>query len=287
MRRWLLMLLIVGQVKAQETKIAELLLEGCRVTDQKKVLEAINFQPGMPYDKEQLQKALMGLGLFESVSLKTTSATPQALQVTAKVRERDLPVPLTEAAACALSPIAFARQRLSLYMPSMLPLERDGDFTVGFLPLFAFPEGMPTGWETMQALMAPLEKKAWVQKALKVADEKAAREKLMTELEQHLRKFPKDDWARFTFTYLLMVQGRHEGSERQVTTLLARSPEFHPAYAARLHLALFRLLAYLQERKALRFSPPPSPLPPSDPASPGIVRWAIDDGASHFRHLPD
>jgi cell division septal protein FtsQ len=43
--RWLLVLLIVGQVAAQEMRIAELQLEGCRVTDPQKVLSAIGFQP--------------------------------------------------------------------------------------------------------------------------------------------------------------------------------------------------------------------------------------------------
>ncbi|MFA0734025.1 MAG: hypothetical protein OGMRLDGQ_000525, partial [Candidatus Fervidibacter sp.] len=99
MRCWLLvLLLIVGQAMAQELKIAGLQLEGCRVTDPQKVLAAIGFQPGMPYDAERLQKALIDLGLFESVTLETTETT-QGVQVTAKVRERTYPVPTTEAAA--------------------------------------------------------------------------------------------------------------------------------------------------------------------------------------------
>jgi outer membrane translocation and assembly module TamA len=108
----LVLLLIVGQAMAQELKIAGLQLEGCRVTDPQKVLAAIGFQPGMPYDAERLQKALMDLGLFESVTLETTETT-QGVQVTVKVREKTHPAPTTEDAARALNPIAVARRWLS------------------------------------------------------------------------------------------------------------------------------------------------------------------------------
>jgi hypothetical protein len=134
MRCWLLvLLLIVGQAVAQELKIAGLQLEGCQVTDPQKVLAAIGFQPGMPYDAERLQKALMDLGLFESVTLETTE-TPQGVQVTAKVRERTYPIPTTEAAARALNPIAVARWwLLTQQKPSFLPIEQDGQISLGFL----------------------------------------------------------------------------------------------------------------------------------------------------------
>ena len=78
MWRWLLVLLIVGQVAAQAMRIAELQLEGCRVTDPQKVLTAIGFQPGMPYDAERLQKALMDLGLFESDIRNNPNASGRA-----------------------------------------------------------------------------------------------------------------------------------------------------------------------------------------------------------------
>jgi len=95
--------LIVGQAAAQEARITELQLEGCRVTEPQKVLAAIGFQPGMPYDAERLQKALMDLGLFESVTLETTQI-PQGVRVTAKVQEKTHPAPKTEEAARALNP---------------------------------------------------------------------------------------------------------------------------------------------------------------------------------------
>jgi tetratricopeptide (TPR) repeat protein len=282
MRCWLLvLLLIVGQAVAQELKIVGLQLEGCRVTDPQKVLAAIGFQPGMPYDAERLQKALMDLGLFESVTLETTE-TPQGVQVTAKVRERTYPVPTTEAAARALNPIAVARWwLLTQQKPSLLPIEQDGQISLGFL---RFKD------EALRALMASMGDNAWVQKALKAANDKTASERLMAELRQRLQKTPNDAWARFSLAYLLIAQARYDEADQQVSTLLARQPDFHLAYVLRLFSAFLRFAAFLKDRTEGQFKvsfPSDFPLPPPDPASPGIVRWAIDEGVAHFRRLPD
>jgi tetratricopeptide (TPR) repeat protein len=282
MRCWLLvLLLIVGQAMAQELKIAGLQLEGCRVTDPQKVLAAIGFQPGMPYDAERLQKALMDLGLFESVTLETTETT-QGVQVTAKVRERTYPVPTTEAAARALNPIAVARRWLSSQLS--LPLS-EGEKGIS-LGVFRFN----TTLEIDKTLFF-VGDNAWIQKALKAADDKTARERLIAQLRQHLQKTPDDAWARFALAYLLMVQGHHDEADQQISTLLARQPNFHPVYVLRLFSAFLRLAAFLEDRMRKRVAEvllsSDFPLPPPDPASPGIVRWAIDEGVTHFRRLPD
>lgn len=186
MWRWLLVLLIVGQVAAQEMRIAELQLEGCRVTDPQKVLAAIGFQPGMPYDAERLQKALMDLGLFESVTLETTQ-TPQGVQVTVKVQEKTYPAPKTEDAARALNPVAVARQwLLTQQKPSLLPIEQDGRISLGFLQFSL--SGIED--EALRALLASMSDNAWVQKALKVTDDETTRKVLIAELRQHLQKKP-------------------------------------------------------------------------------------------------
>jgi tetratricopeptide (TPR) repeat protein len=282
MRCWLLvLLLIVGQAMAQELKIAGLQLEGCRVTDPQKVLAAIGFQPGMPYDAERLQKALMDLGLFESVTLETTKTT-QGVQVTAKVRERTYPVPTTEAAARALNPIAVARRWLSSQLS--LPLS-EGEKGIS-LGVFRFN----TTLEIDKTLFF-VGDNAWIQKALKAADDKTARERLIAQLRQHLQKTPDDAWARFALAYLLMVQGHHDEADQQISTLLARQPNFHPVYVLRLFSAFLRLAAFLEDRMRKRVAEvllsSDFPLPPPDPASPGAVRWAIDEGVTHFRRLPD
>jgi len=282
MRCWLLvLLLIVGQAVAQELKIAGLQLEGCRVTDPQKVLAAIGFQPGMPYDAERLQKALMDLGLFESVTLETTETT-QGVQVTAKVRERTYPVPTTEAAARALNPIAVARRWLSSHLS--LPLS-EGEKGIS-LGVFRFN----TTLEIDKTLFF-VGDNAWIQKALKAADDKTARERLIAQLRQHLQKTPEDAWARFALAYLLMVQGHHDEADQQISTLLARQPNFHPVYVLRLFSAFLRLAAFLEDRMRKRVAEvllsSDFPLPPPDPASPGAVRWAIDEGVTHFRRLPD
>jgi tetratricopeptide (TPR) repeat protein len=282
MRCWLLvLLLIVGQAVAQELKIAGLQLEGCRVTDPQKVLAAIGFQPGMPYDAERLQKALMDLGLFESVTLETTETT-QGVQVTAKVRERTYPVPTTEAAARALNPIAVARRWLSSQLS--LPLS-EGEKGIS-LGVFRFN----TTLEIDKTLFF-VGDNAWIQKALKAADDKTARERLIAQLRQHLQKTPDDAWARFALAYLLMVQGHHDEADQQISTLLARQPNFHPVYVLRLFSAFLRLAAFLEDRMRKRVAEvllsSDFPLPPPDPASPGAVRWAIDEGVTHFRRLPD
>lgn len=282
MRCWLLvLLLIVGQAMAQELKIAGLQLEGCRVTDPQKVLAAIGFQPGMPYDAERLQKALMDLGLFESVTLETTETT-QGVQVTAKVRERTYPVPTTEAAARALNPIAVARRWLSSQLS--LPLS-EGEKGIS-LGVFRFN----TTLEIDKTLFF-VGDNAWIQKALKAADDKTARERLIAQLRQHLQKTPDDAWARFALAYLLMVQGHHDEADQQISTLLARQPNFHPVYVLRLFAAFLRLASFLEDRMRKRVAEvllsSDFPLPPPDPASPGIVRWAIDEGVTHFRRLPD
>jgi tetratricopeptide (TPR) repeat protein len=282
MRCWLLvLLLIVGQAVAQELKIAGLQLEGCRVTDPQKVLAAIGFQPGMPYDAERLQKALMDLGLFESVTLETTETT-QGVQVTAKVRERTYPVPTTEAAARALNPIAVARRWLSSHLS--LPLS-EGEKGIS-LGVFRFN----TTLEIDKTLFF-FGDNAWIQKALKAADDKTARERLIAQLRQHLQKTPEDAWARFALAYLLMVQGHHDEADQQISTLLARQPNFHPVYVLRLFSAFLRLAAFLEDRMRKRVAEvllsSDFPLPPPDPASPGAVRWAIDEGVTHFRRLPD
>jgi tetratricopeptide (TPR) repeat protein len=284
MRCWLLvLLLIVGQAVAQELKIAGLQLEGCRVTDPQKVLAAIGFQPGMPYDAERLQKALMDLGLFESVTLETTETT-QGVQVTAKVRERTYPVPTTEAAARALNPIAVARRWLSSQQKPSLPLS-EGEKGIS-LGVFRFN----TTLEIDKTLFF-VGDNAWIQKALKAADDKTARERLIAQLRQHLQKTPDDAWARFALAYLLMVQGHHDEADQQISTLLARQPNFHPVYVLRLFSAFLRLAAFLEDRMRKRVAEvllsSDFPLPPPDPASPGIVRWAIDEGVTHFRRLPD
>ncbi len=290
MRCWLLvLLLIVGQAVAQEPKIAGLQLEGCRVTDPQKVLAAIGFQPGMPYDAERLQKALMDLGLFESVTLETTETT-QGVQVTAKVRERTYPVPTTEAAARALNPIAVARWwLLTQQKPSLLPIEQDGQISLGFLR-FSLISGIGVEDEALRALMASMGDNAWVQKALKAANDKTASERLMAELRQRLQKTPNDAWARFSLAYLLIAQARYDEADQQVSTLLARQPDFHLAYVLRLFSAFLRFAAFLKDLTEGQFKvsfPSDFPLPPPDPASPGIVRWAIDEGVAHFRRLPD
>lgn len=281
MRYWLLvLLLIVGQAVAQEPKIAGLQLEGCRVTDPQKVLAAIGFQPGMPYDAERLQKALMDLGLFESVTLETTETT-QGVQVTAKVRERTYPVPTTEAAARALNPIAVARRWLSSQLS--LPLS-EGEKGIS-LGVFRFN----TTLEIDKTLFF-FGDNAWIQKALKAADDKTARERLIAQLRQHLQKTPDDAWARFALAYLLMVQGHHYEADQQISNLLARQPNFHPVYVLRLFSAFLRFAAFLKDLTEGQFKvsfPSDFPLPPPDPASPGIVRWAIDEGVTHFRRLPD
>jgi Flp pilus assembly protein TadD len=266
---------------AQELKIAGLQLEGCRVTDPQKVLVAIGFQPGMPYDAERLQKALMDLGLFESVTLETTETT-QGVQVTAKVRERTYPVPTTEAAARALNPIAVARRWLSSQLS--LPLS-EGEKGIS-LGVFRFN----TTLEIDKTLFF-VGDNAWIQKALKAADDKTARERLIAQLRQHLQKTPDDAWARFALAYLLMVQGHHDEADQQISTLLARQPNFHPVYVLRLFAAFLRLASFLEDRMRKRVAEvllsSDFPLPPPDPASPGIVRWAIDEGVTHFRRLPD
>jgi tetratricopeptide (TPR) repeat protein len=282
MRCWLLvLLLIVGQAMAQELKIAGLQLEGCQVTDPQKVLAAIGFQPGMPYDAERLQKALMDLGLFESVTLETTETT-QGVQVTAKVRERTYPVPTTEAAARALNPIAVARRWLSSQLS--LPLS-EGEKGIS-LGVFRFN----TTLEIDKTLFF-VGDNAWIQKALKAADDKTARERLIAQLRQHLQKTPDDAWARFALAYLLMVQGHHDEADQQISTLLARQPNFHPVYVLRLFSAFLRLASFLEDRMRKRVAEvllsSDFPLPPPDPASPGIVRWAIDEGVAHFRRLSD
>jgi tetratricopeptide (TPR) repeat protein len=282
MRCWLLVvLLIVGQVVAQEPKIVGLQLEGCRVTDPQKVLVAIGFQPGMPYDAEQLQKALMDLGLFESVTLETTETT-QGVQVTVKVREKTHPAPTTEGAARALNPIAVARQWLSSQQKPSLPLS-EGEKGIS-LGVFRFN----TTLEIDKTLFF-VGDNAWIQKALKAADDKTARERLIAQLRQHLQKTPDDAWARFALAYLLMVQGHHDEADQQINTLLARQPNFHPVYVLRLFSAFLRLAAFLKDRieGRVEVSLPFFPLPPPDPASPGIVRWAIDEGVAHFRRLSD
>jgi len=279
-RCWLLvLLLIVGQAVAQEPKIAGLQLEGCRVTDPQKVLAAIGFQPGMPYDAERLQKALMDLGLFESVTLETTETT-QGVQVTVKVREKTHPAPTTEDAARALNPIAVARRWLSSQLS--LPLS-EGEKGIS-LGVFRFN----TTLEIDKTLFF-VGDNAWIQKALKAADDKTARERLIAQLRQHLQKTPDDAWARFALAYLLMVQGHHDEADQQISTLLARQPNFHPVYALRLFAAFLRLSAFLKDRMEgqVEVSLPFFPLPPPDPASPGAVRWAIDEGIAHFRRLPD
>jgi tetratricopeptide (TPR) repeat protein len=266
---------------AQELKIAGLQLEGCRVTDPQKVLAAIGFQPRMPYDAERLQKALMDLGLFESVTLETTETT-QGVQVTAKVRERTYPVPTTEAAARALNPIAVARRWLSPQLS--LPLS-EGEKGIS-LGVFRFN----TTLEIDKTLFF-FGDNAWIQKALKAADDKTARERLIAQLRQHLQKTPDDAWARFALAYLLMVQGHHDEADQQISTLLARQPNFHPVYVLRLFAAFLRLAAFLEDRMRKRVAEvllsSDFPLPPPDPASPGAVRWAIDEGVTHFRRLPD
>jgi len=282
MRCWLLvLLLIVGQAVAQELKIAGLQLEGCRVTDPQKVLAAIGFQPGMPYDAERLQKALMDLGLFESVTLETTETT-QGVQVTAKVREKTHPAPTTEDAARALNPIAVARWWLSSQLS--LPLS-EGEKGIS-LGVFRFN----TTLEIDKTLFF-VGDNAWIQKALKAADDKTARERLIAQLRQHLQKTPDDAWARFALAYLLMVQGHHDEADQQISTLLARQPNFHPVYVLRLFSAFLRLAAFLEDRMRKRVAEvllsSDFPLPPPDPASPGAVRWAIDEGIAHFRRLPD
>jgi tetratricopeptide (TPR) repeat protein len=266
---------------AQGLKIAGLQLEGCRVTDPQKVLAAIGFQPGMPYDAERLQKALMDLGLFESVTLETTETT-QGVQVTAKVRERTYPVPTTEAAARALNPIAVARRWLSSQLS--LPLS-EGEKGIS-LGVFRFN----TTLEIDKTLFF-VGDNAWIQKALKAADDKTARERLIAQLRQHLQKTPDDAWARFALAYLLMVQGHHDEADQQISTLLARQPNFHPVYVLRLFAAFLRLASFLEDRMRKRVAEvllsSDFPLPPPDPASPGAVRWAIDEGVTHFRRLPD
>ena len=186
MWRWLLVLLIVGQVAAQEMRIAELQLEGCRVTDPQKVLVAIGFKPGMPYDAERLRRALMELGLFESVTLETTETT-EGLQVTAEVKEKNFPAPTTEDAARALNPVAVARRWLNgAYRSPLLPLAEDK--TVSIPTDFAF--FTPRGYaETPMELIDKLLGKApWVKEALKATDEGAARKTLLVELERHLKR---------------------------------------------------------------------------------------------------
>jgi hypothetical protein len=88
-----------------------------------------------------------------------------------------------------------------------------------------------------------------------------------------------------------MVQGHHDEADQQISTLLARRPEFHPTHALRLFSAFLRLAAFLKDRMGRRFAevflPSNFPLPPPDPTSPGIVRWVIDEGVAHFRRLPD
>ncbi len=281
----LVLLLIVGQSVAQEPRIVGLQLEGCRITDPQKVLAAIGFQPEMPYDAERLKKALMDLGLFESVTLETTQA-PQGVQVTVKVREKTYPAPTTEDAARALNPVAVARQ-LTQQKPSLLPPEQDGGISLGFLQFSL--SGIED--EALRALLLSMSDNAWVQKALKVADDKTTREGLIRELRQHLQKTPDDAWARFALAYLLMVQGHHDEADQQISTLLARQPEFHPTYVLRLFSALLRLAVFLKDCMGRQFAevflPSDFPLPPPDPASPGIVRWVIDEGVAHFRRLPD
>jgi tetratricopeptide (TPR) repeat protein len=132
---------------------------------------------------------------------------------------------------------------------------------------------------------------AWIQKALKAADDKTARERLIAQLRQHLQKTPDDAWARFALAYLLMVQGHHDEADQQISTLLARQPNFHPVYVLRLFAAFLRLASFLEDRMRKRVAEvllsSDFPLPPPDPASPGAVRWAIDEGVTHFRRLPD
>jgi len=286
-RRWLLVLLIVGQVAAQETRITELQLEGCRVTDPQKLLAAIGFQPGMPYDAERLQKALMDLGLFESVTLETNQM-PHGVQVTAKVQEKTYPAPKTEEAARALNPVAVARQLLSSQQkPSLLLLKQDGRISLNF-PEFQLVTEVED--EMLKALVASLGGNTWMQKAFKVSDDKTACERLIAELRRHLQKNPDDAWAQFALAYLLMAQGHYDEAEQQISTLLARQPNFHPTYVLRLFSAFSRLIAFLKARTGKRFEvslPSDFPLPPPDPVSPGIVRWVIDEGVTHFRHLPD
>jgi len=286
-RRWLLVLLIVGQAAAQEARITELQLEGCRVTEPQKVLAAIGFQPGMPYDAERLQKALMDLGLFESVTLETTQI-PQGVQVTAKVQEKTHPAPKTEEAARALNPIAVVRQWLA-YQSPFLPLAEDK--TISFYFGVKVPKDFalftPHGYgETLMSLIAKVLGKApWVKEALKATDEEAARKTLLVELERHLKRSPNDAWARFVFAYILAAEGRHEEAERQVATLLARRPDFPFSYLGRLHLATLRISSYLGTK--LKLPPSHFPLPPPNPTSPGLLRQAIDEGIAYFHRLPD
>ena len=287
MRRWLLALLIVGQAAAQEARITELQLEGCRVTEPQKVLAAIGFQPGMPYDAKRLQKALMDLGLFESVTLETTQI-PQGVRVTAKVQEKTHPAPKTEEAARALNPVAVARQLLSFQQkPSLLLFEQDGRISLNF-PGFQLVTEVED--EMLKALVASIGGNTWMQKAFKVSDDKTACERLIAELRRHLRKNPNDAWAQFALAYLLMAQGHHDEAEQQISTLLARQPDFHPAYVLRLFSAFLRLVAFLKARTGKQFEvslQSDFPLPSPDPVSPGIVRWVIDEVVTHFRRLSD
>lgn len=294
MRLLVISLLLVGSLVAQETRIGEISLEGCRMTNSDKVLAAAKIRIGDPYDEAKVKDALMGLGLFTKVEVSTEPMGGERVRVTVKVEEQETPTPKTEAAAQALNPIVVARRWVERTFETCRGSFQFHGKRLFMAGVFGFEilEGAPPHRWFWRPLVEPMAKASWaakVEKAVKGSDEVLLKA-LLTELSQHLHRYPKDHRARYVYALALMAVGRYDEAMEQASTLLANAPDFHPAYVVRLDLSLLKLIANLVSgrKEQFRFTGDARfKLPPPDPAAPGAVRLAIDEGVSHFRRLPN
>jgi tetratricopeptide (TPR) repeat protein len=292
MRLWFISLVLVGSLAAQGIRIGEINLEGCRMTDPDKVLAAAKLRTGDPYDEAQVKNALMALGLFTKVQVSTEPMDGEQVRLTIKVEEQEMPTPKTEGAAKAINPIAVARRWVERTFEVFQGSFRFHDKRLFVAGVFGFEilEGMPPHRWFWRPFVERMVKAPWAEKVEKAAmtDDKALLEALLTELQQHLHRSPKDHRARYIYALLLMAAGRHEEAMKQVNTLMANAPDFHPVHVLRLDLSLLKLTANLVSGREGQFrqtSDAQFKLPPPDPTAPGAVKLAIEEGVAHFRRL--
>lgn len=229
----LVAMLALGWASAQQ-RVGRVLIEGCKIAKPEAVLEAAGIGEGVEFDEQKFRQALLDLGIFSSVTINTETLPDNTVAVVITVSEKELPTPKTAAAAKVLDLKVLAqkcweKEANDLGASGYLT----GSLSFSFKVSVGFPEWQPTS------------KATWVKKFSQwsLSSDKRLKEPLRKELENFLRRHPKDVEARLALALLMAETDDIEQLKRALSefqSLLTHHPNLHWAHPLRLSALLSR-----------------------------------------------
>jgi len=286
-----LVTLIAGLVwswASAQQRVGKVLIEGCKVTNPDLVLEAAGIGEGMEFDEQKIRQALLDLGLFTSVTINSQPYPDDAVAVTIVVSEKELPTPKTVAAAKALNLTALAERCWE---------KETEDFGASYLK-GSLSLRFPLSSDLLQ--WKPTSKAPWAKKFVQWQSscDKRLGESLRKELENFLRRHPKDVEARLALALLMAETDEVEQLKRALSEfqrLLTYRPNLHWAYSLRLSAVMSRpfFLPLRLPESSVHISVSATGEFAKIKIEPSELTWlrgelllAIEEGERHFRTLP-